>query len=69
MNQRYLVQRLDDQRFFCHPSEAEEFTQWTSNPSKAHKWVDLDSCISAVRTSEMIWGIPAKVQTITATPS
>ena len=62
--QRYLVQRLDDQRFFCHPSEVGEVTQWTKDPLKAHKWVDLDSCIAAVQTSESIWCIPAKVHTI-----
>ena len=65
MKQRYLVQRLDTEQFFCHPSEVGEFTQWTKDPHKAHKWVDLDSCIAAVRTSDMVWQIPAKVHTLT----
>lgn len=62
--QRYLVQRMDDQRFFCHPSEIGEFSQWTKDPLKGHRWVDLDSCLAAVQTSQMVWGIPAKVHTI-----
>ena len=56
--------RLDDERFFCHPSEAGEFTQWTKDPLKAHKWVDFDSCSAAARTSDMVWQIPAKVHSI-----
>ena len=63
--QRYLVQRLDTEEFFCHPSEVEEFTQWIKDPLRAHKWVDLDSCLAAVRTSDMVWGIPAQVHTLT----
>ena len=59
MKKRYLVQRLDTEMFFCHPSEVGEFTQWTKDPHKAHKWVDLDRCIAAARTSDMVWGIPA----------
>ena len=64
MKQRYLVQRLDDQRFFVHPSDVGEFTQWIKDPMRAHHWVDLDSCRAAVRTSEMVWQIPAQVHTI-----
>ena len=60
--QRYLVQRLDTEEFFCHPSEVEEFTQWIKDPLRAHKWVDLDSCLAAVRTSDMV-GNPAQVHT------
>ena len=64
MKKRYLVQRLDDERFFCHPSEVDEFTQWTKDPHKAHKWADFDSCSAAARTSDMVWQIPAKVHSI-----
>ena len=52
MKKRYLVQRLDDQRFFCHPTEAGEFTQWTKDTKKAHKWVDLDSCLEQFRPAK-----------------
>ena len=64
MKKRYLVQRLDDERFFCHPSEVGEFTQWTKDPLKAHQWADFDSCSAAARTSDMVWQIPAKVHSI-----
>lgn len=64
MKKRYLVQRLDTEQYFCHPSEAGEFTQWTKDTSKAHKWVDLDSCLGAVQTSCMVWQIPAQVKAV-----
>ena len=64
MRKRYLVQRLDTEMFFCHPSEVGEFTQWTTDKLKAHHWVDFDSCASAARTSDLVWGIPAKVRQI-----
>ena len=62
--QRYLVQRLDDERFFVHPSDNEGPKQWVKDPLQAHQWVDLDSCNAAARTSQMVWGIPAKVHTL-----
>ena len=64
MKKRYLVQRLDTAEFFVHPSEIGEFTQWIKDPLKAHKWADLDSCVAAVRTSALVWGIPAKVHSV-----
>ena len=32
---------------------------------KAHKGVDLDSCLAAAWTSDMVWGILAQVHTLT----
>ena len=64
MKKRFLVQRLDTEMYFCHPSEGGEFKQWTKKQDEAHKWVELDSCIAAARTSDMIWGIPARVKAV-----
>ena len=64
MKQRYLLQRNDTEMYFCHPSEIGEFTQWTRIQHQAHQWVDLDRCLAAAQTSEMIWGIPASVRTV-----
>ena len=64
MKKRYLVQRLDTQEFFVHPSEIGEFKQWIKDPLRAHQWVDFDSCAAAVRTSALVWGIPAKVHSV-----
>ena len=64
MKQRYLVQRMDDQRFFCHPADDGRFTQWTKDPTKAHQWVDLDICLMAVKVSTNVWCIPAEVHTL-----
>ena len=64
MKKRYLVQRLDTQEFFVHPSEIGEFKQWIKDPLRAHQWVDFDSCAAAARTSDMVWAIPAKVHSI-----
>ena len=64
MKKRYLVQRLDTEMYFCHPSEVAELKQWTQKQEEAHKWVDFDSCAAAARTSDMVWGIPAKVHPI-----
>ena len=62
--QRYLLQRTDTEMFFTHPCDVEEHQQWIQDPLRAHQWVDLDSCAAAVRTSEMVWGIPAQIHTI-----
>ena len=64
MKKRYLVQRLDTQEFFVHPSEIGEFKQWIKDPLRAHQWADFDSCAAAARTSDMVWAIPAKVHSI-----
>ena len=46
---RYLVQRVDTEEFFIHPSDnPREFRQWIKDPLKAHRWVDYDSCAAAV---------------------
>ena len=34
MKQRFLVQRLDTEMYFCHPSEVGEFKQWTKSQRK-----------------------------------
>ena len=58
---RWVLRRLEDQKYFQDAFTNEERSEWSANIEDARAWVDHDSCCAAASTWLAVKGEPLEV--------